>query len=119
LDTLTLKSIQLRGKHGVYSSEREKGNQFEVDIIIRGDFRSAAEQDDLALAPDYAVAEKIVREIISGPSKLLIETLCKKIGDTIFETFPRVKQLEVAVRKLNPAMESPVKFAEIRMQWPK
>jgi 7,8-dihydroneopterin aldolase/epimerase/oxygenase len=119
VDTLTLKSIKLQGKHGVCQSERDKGNHFELDIIFRGNFRSAAEKDDLSLTPDYRVAEEIARRIISGPSQYLIETLCKKIGDSIFEAFPDVSELEVVLRKLNPAMDSPVEYAEIRMQWPK
>ena len=119
MDTLKLKSIKLQGKHGVYQSERDNGNQFELDIIFKGNFRSAGEKDDLALTPDYRVAEEIARKIISGPSQYLIETLCKKIGDSIFDAFPDIMELEVVVRKLDPAMESPVEYAEIRMQWPK
>jgi dihydroneopterin aldolase len=119
VDTLTLKSIRLQGKHGVYESEREQENLFEVDIIIRGNFRAAGEKDDLALTPDYQIAEKISREIISGTSHYLIETLCTKIGDSIYRKFPDINQLEVAVRKLKPAMKSPVDYSEIRMQWPR
>ncbi len=119
MDTLTLKSIKLQGKHGVYQSERDKGNQFELDIIFRGNFKPAGEKDDLALTPDYRVAEEIARRIISGPSQYLIETLCKKIGDSIFDAFPDISELEVVVRKLNPALDSPVEYAEIRMRWPK
>ncbi len=117
MDTLTLKSIQLKGKHGVYPSEREKGNHFELDVIFRGDFKPAGEKDDLALTPDYRAAEQIVNDIISGPSQLLIESLCKKIGDRLFHHFPDVFQMEVALRKMAPALKTPVEYAEIRMQW--
>lgn len=117
MDTLTLKSIQLEGKHGYYETEREQGNRFEVDIILKGNLRDAAESDDLALAFDYQAAEQIVRQVIEGPPQHLIESLCKKIGDAIFERFPNVSDLKIALRKLNPPLESPAAYAEIRMQW--
>jgi 7,8-dihydroneopterin aldolase/epimerase/oxygenase len=117
VDTLTLKSIQLEGKHGYYENEREHGNRFEVDIILKGNLRDAAESDDLTLTFDYQAAERIVKQVIKGPPQYLIESLCKKIGDTIFERFPHVSDLEIALRKLNPALESPAEYAEIRMKW--
>jgi dihydroneopterin aldolase len=117
VDTLTLKAIQLKGKHGIYPSEREKGNHFELDVIFRGHFREAGEKDDLSLTPDYRAAVQIANDVISGPSQLLIESLCKKIGDRLFGRFPGVMQMEIALRKMAPALDTPAEYAEIRMQW--
>lgn len=117
MEILTLKSIQLEGKHGFFDSERKQGNRFEIDIILKGNFRNAGEKDDLALTPDYRVAEQIANQVITGPSQKLIESLCKKIGDTLFERYTNISELEIALRKLNPPLQSTVKYAEIRMQW--
>jgi len=117
LDTLTLKSIELKGKHGVYSEERETDNCFELDVIMHGEFKPAGNKDDLNLTVNYESIEAIASEVFSGPSKLLIETLCRQIGTRVFDQFPDILSMEVALRKLNPPLKSSTAYAEIRMRW--
>lgn len=117
MDTLTLKSIQLDGDHGLYESERARGNRFELDVILYGDFRPAGEADDLSLTLDYQIIEKTASEIMSGPSQLLIESLCQKIGDLLFKRAPVILSMELALRKLDPPLDKPTAYAEIRMRW--
>lgn len=117
MDTLILKSIELEGKHGVHEEERLHGNRFELDVTLRGSFRAAGKSDDLSRTVDYSQIEKIALEVMQGPSKHLIETLCLTIGDRLFEALPGVSTMELALRKLSPPLESPTAWAEIRMQW--
>ncbi|MEX1062616.1 MAG: dihydroneopterin aldolase [Balneolaceae bacterium] len=117
MNTLTLKSIELYGKHGVHDEEREKGNRFELDVIIHGDFTGAGRNDDLSLTLDYSLIEDVVLKVMSGPSHLLIESLCKKIGDELLKEAPGIQSMELALRKMNPPLKSRTSYAEIRMQW--
>ncbi len=117
LDVVTLKSLTIKGRHGYYQKEREEGNTFEVDLIAEGDFRASVNTSDLELTFDYEQACEIVRFVIEGSPEKLIETLCISIGNKLFETFPNVKKLTVAVRKLNPPIEPAAAHAEIRMIW--
>ncbi len=119
MDTLTLKSLQLSGHHGVHEEERKKGNRFEVDVIVRGEFRQAGRSDDLTLVPDYELIAEVAEEVVTGPSRQLIETLCLEIGEKILEKIPGIDSLEVAVRKLTPPVKQPAAWAETRMKWPK
>ncbi|MEX2456664.1 MAG: dihydroneopterin aldolase [Balneolaceae bacterium] len=116
-DQITLKSLKIHGKHGYYPKERENGNHFEIDITATGHFRGAINTDNLGETFDYQVAEKIVRDVINGPSEKLIETLCAKIGDQLFEEFSSISALTVSLRKMNPPIETPTAYAEITMQW--
>ncbi len=118
MDTLTLKSIELKGKHGVYSEERKSGNRFELDVILHGEFKPAGDQDDLALTINYESIESIASGILAGgPSKFLIESLCLQIGNRIFDYFPEIQAMEIALRKMHPPLKSPTAYAEIRMKW--
>lgn len=117
MDTITLKSLEFQGKHGYYDKERLEGNRFELDVIARGDFKSSIENNNLDLTFNYEVVKKIAGNVFNGPSEKLIETLCKRIGDKIFEQSPMVKELKVALRKLNPPIGIPAKYAEITMTW--
>lgn len=117
MDTLTIKSIQLHGHHGYYESEQREGNRFELDVILKADFRPAAKTDDLTLTCNYEIVEEVARRIMSGPPQKLIETLCLKIGDKLFERFPAVFHMELALRKLNPPLQHTTAYSEIRMEW--
>lgn len=116
-DQITLKSLKIHGKHGYYPEERENGNHFEVDITATGHFRSSIKKDNLEETFDYQVAEKIVADIVNGPSEKLIETLCAKIGDQLFQNFSSIESLTVSLRKMDPPIKTPADYAEITMQW--
>jgi dihydroneopterin aldolase len=118
LDRITLKSLSFHAKHGHNEQERIDGNQFEVDIIAYGAFRHVASHDDkLQETFDYAKAERIAKSVMFGDSRKLIETLCKEIGDQIFEEFSIVQSLTVSVRKLSPPIETDAAYAEISLEW--
>lgn len=117
MDTLTLKGLSYTANHGYYEQERRDGNDFEVDLIFKADLKTAGQNDNLRQTLDYQEAEKIVRQIMTGPSVKLIETLTIKIGDALFEAFPASARLEVVVRKLNPPLQTPTTYSEVRMSW--
>lgn len=117
MDTLTLKNIRIKGNHGFYENERKDGNDFEVDLILTADFQKAAESDQLEDTIDYQQAIAIVHDIIKGPSRKLIESLTKEIGDQLFNRFPQVEKLKVAVRKLHPPVDTETDYSEISMLW--
>ena len=116
-DSITLKSLSVHARHGYYDEEREKGNRFEIDLTATGKFRSSSAANDLTKTFDYEKAEQTVLEVINGRSEKLIETLCQKIGDKLFNDFTHIDSLSVTVRKLNPPIKSPAAFAEITMRW--
>jgi dihydroneopterin aldolase len=117
LDRITIKSLSFTGKHGYYPKERETGNSFEVDITAEGEFKQAIRENDLDNTFNYELASTCAKDVISGPSELLIETLCYRIGEAIFEQAKSVNKLTVTVRKLRPPIETEAEYAEIEMTW--
>lgn len=117
MDTITLKSLKFHGKHGYYDEERQAGNHFELDIIAKGNFKAAIDNDNLNLTFNYEVVKEIAETVFSGPSEKLIEALCSRIGDEIFEHSTVVKELTVSLRKMNPPIGVPSRYAEITMTW--
>lgn len=117
MDTLTLKGLSFRGPHGYYAEERERGNNFEVDLVLSADFRKAGATDDLADTVDYQEIVGIARSVMEGPPVHLIETLARRIGDRLFDEFEEIQSLVVAVRKLAPPLDTEAEYSEIRMTW--
>lgn len=117
MDTLTLKKLRFKAFHGYYEEERQQGNEFEVDLIFTADLRTAGESDRLDDTIDYQQVVQIVQQIMEGPSRKLIETLTKDIGDHLFSNFKEAQALQVAVRKLNPPLNVETAYSETQMKW--
>lgn len=117
MDTITLKSLQFSGKHGYYDKERQKGNHFELDVIAKGDFKKSIDGDNLDRTFNYEIVKEVAQKVFEGPSEKLIETLCSRIGNEIFERSTITKELTVSLRKLNPPIGVPADYAEITMTW--
>jgi dihydroneopterin aldolase len=47
-DRITLTGLRARGRHGVYDFERERGQDFVVDVVLELDLGPAARSDDMA-----------------------------------------------------------------------
>ncbi|MEX0593190.1 MAG: dihydroneopterin aldolase [Balneolaceae bacterium] len=116
-DRLTIKSLLLQGRHGLFEEERIRGNRFELDVHFFGDFRSGGKKDDLSLVPDYSSVAGIAGTVLDGPSHNLIESLCSTIGDRLFNEFPAAHRMVVTLRKMDPPVTPPASYAEIEMQW--
>lgn len=117
MDTLTLKSLRYHARHGYYEEEREHGNEFEVDLVFSLDLKPAGRKDYLSRTVNYEEAETVVRGVMEGPSRKLIETVALEIGEALFETFEHARKLEVRVRKLDPPLETSATYSEVGMTW--
>ncbi|MDX9871832.1 MAG: dihydroneopterin aldolase [Clostridia bacterium] len=100
-DKILLYGLKFQGFHGVFPEERARGQRFEVDVEIWGDFSRAARSDDLKDALDYAGVYEKIKEIITGPPVCLLEhlaeLLCREIlgFDLAQKVLVRIKKPEV------------------------
>lgn len=88
--------------HGVMQEEHRIGGRYEVDVAMDLDFEDAAENDDLTATVDYERIYRLVQEIVTKNNFYLIERLAYLIAHKVVETYPKVHQVEVTVRKPNP-----------------
>lgn len=118
LDIITIKGLKYQGKHGFYLNERKSGNSFELDVIAKGNFKQAIKENNLDQTFNYELVSNVADNIFYGQSEYLIETLCCKIGDDLFNKAGSfVKVLTVKVRKLHPPIKTAADYAEIEMTW--
>ena len=117
MDTITLKSLYFKARHGYHDFEREKGNEFEVDLVFTLPLEQPGESDELSETIDYSQAYSAVHDIMNGPSVRLLETLADKIGRSLLTAFPQARTLTVNVRKLNPPLSGPCSYSEISRTW--
>ncbi len=119
MDILTIKGLKYHARHGLYEEEKQKGNQFEVDLIISANLQMSAHSDDIRETINYEDIDSAITRVFEAEPVNLIETLCKRIGDAITDEVPGIRELTVKLRKINPPIKTPLDYAEVSMSWQK
>ncbi len=101
---IALKGLMFHSFHGVHSFERERGNDFRIDLVFDTDISKSAISDRLSDTLDYEEVYQIVAEIMEVPVNLL-EHLAYRISGKLFDTYPQVDSLKITVAKILPPLE--------------
>jgi 7,8-dihydroneopterin aldolase/epimerase/oxygenase len=110
--TIELLSLVVFGHHGYLEAERRLGQRFLVDLWA--DIPdTAGTTDDLDDTVDYRKLAQLVRDVFSGPERLLLEGLAGAVADGVLERFPAVSRVRVRVRKPDVVLEPPVEHAAV------
>jgi dihydroneopterin aldolase len=113
--TIELVNLVVFGHHGYLEEERRLGQRFLVDLWV--DVRDAATtSDDIDDTVDYRYLAGLVREVFSGPERLLLEGLAGAVVDGILDRFPAVVRARVRVRKPDVVLDPPVDHAAVLVE---
>ncbi len=116
MSRIRLHNIQVEGRHGVFEAERATPTVFTVYVdLVAHDLDTPVRTDDLADTVDYAQVADMVREVIQGPSRNLLEALAGAILDRL-ATIPGLRAATVRVSKPQPAtMDVTVERLEVEL----
>ena len=98
-----LKGVRLYAYHGVDPQETTIGAYFLVDLKLKTDFSRASQTDDLSGTVSYADIYQVLKDEMQVPSKLL-EHVCQRMAQRIFNDFPTIEELDIKLFKENPPM---------------
>ncbi len=105
---IRVEQIRVYAHHGCLQEETIIGSDYAVDVAIATNLKKASKSDDLSDTVDYVHINRIVKEEMKVPSKLL-EHAGKRILDRIFVEISSVKKAKVSVSKINPPIGGDVK----------
>jgi len=114
MGTIILENIRVFAHHGCLPQETIIGSDYRVDLLVKGDLRKSSQSDELADTVDYVLLNKIVKEEMAVPSKLL-EHVGQRILDRIFKESEMVKMARVTVSKINPPIGGDVEMVSVRL----
>ncbi len=66
LDEIVLTGLTVFGRHGVYTHEREEGQDFTIDLRLRLSLDQAAASDDVTDTVHYGELAEKVAAIVAG-----------------------------------------------------
>ena len=98
MDNILLEGMVFYGFHGVSPAERELGQRFVVDLEVGYDLRAAGLSDDPQDTVDYAALYRLVKDIVEGPGRKLLESVAEAIAQRVLEESD-VDSVRVKVKK--------------------
>lgn len=101
MDKLHLERMVFFGRHGVHPAERDLGARYSVDLELIADLSRAAASDRLEDTIDYAHVHELVRRVVEGPSRNLVESLADAIAESVLGV-SGVQRVRVRVTKPPP-----------------
>ena len=103
---LFISSLEVFANHGLFEEENKLGQKFIFDIECEVNYQKALFSDEMADSISYAdIADVIYKTSIENTFNLL-ERLAGEVVKNIFNTFPEVKEIKLAINK--PA--APIKY---------
>ncbi len=113
--TIEVNNIKLYCFHGCLEEEAKIGGHYSVDVQVRTDFTTAAEQDDLSKTVDYVAINALVKEEMMIRSKL-IEAVGLRIVNRIKGLDMNIYAVRVKVIKHCPPINGDVQNVAIILE---
>jgi dihydroneopterin aldolase len=101
LGTIAVEGIEVHAFHGVYDVEKEKGNDFVIDVYLFAEISQSAYTDHLEDTLDYQKVYDLVLQEMKNPVNLL-EYLARRIAERILNAFPSLHSVRLRVTKKKP-----------------
>ena len=111
---IKVENIRVFANHGCLKEETAIGSDYRVDVVVNADLSRSAQTDNLSDTIDYVFLNKVVREEMATPSKLL-ETVAQRIIDRILNEDKLVSKVTVSVSKINPPIGGDVEMVTIKL----
>jgi len=98
VDKIILRDMEFYGYHGVLEEETRLGQKFIIDLEMGLDLKKAGKSDNRADTVSYADVFTVVRDIVEGRPRKLVEAVAEDIAAAILNRFS-IHSLTVRVKK--------------------
>ncbi len=112
---IKVENIRVYAYHGCLNEETKIGSDYIVNLEVNADLKTSAQSDELNDTVDYVFLNKVVREEMAIPSKLL-ETVAQRILDRVFNESSMVTKANVSVSKINPPIGGDVEKVTVKLR---
>lgn len=99
MDKIVLKNLVFYGYHGVLPAENVLGQKFMLDLELAVDLHKPGFSDEVEDTVSYAQVYGLVKQIVEQRRFKLIEALAQCIASSILDSFSKVQEVCVDVKK--------------------
>jgi len=111
---IKVENIKVYAYHGCLKEETVIGSDYRVDVEVKSNLKQSSQTDQLNDTVDYVLLNRIVKEEMAIPSKLL-EQVANRIIKRFFKEDQKIKKATVSVSKINPPIGGDVQQVTIML----
>jgi dihydroneopterin aldolase len=100
-DWIHLTGMRFHARHGVHAEERALGQTYVVDVSLAHDLSRAGRSDDLNDTIDYGLVFRVVRGVVEGEPRNLVERVAEDVAAQLLRTTP-ARSVRVRLHKPHP-----------------
>ena len=104
-DFIRIKGLQIFAHHGVFSFEKEQGQQFVVNAVLYTDLSPAGASDRLEESTHYGQVCEQIKKSMTEAAYDLIERAAQKTAEDILLKFPLIKEVSLELEKPQAPIE--------------
>jgi len=116
IDKIILRELHFVARHGVLPIETENSQRFSATVELELSLASAGKSDRLDQTVDYCAVQAVVRGIIEGSHKRLIETLAESVATELLKTFAILSAVTVEIIKPSPPVDFQFAGVSVRIR---
>ncbi len=116
--SIKLKNCAFFARHGVLSEEEVLGQRFFVDADLKVVHDGALERDEISGTVDYGAAFLLIKNIVTGKRRYLIESLALEVAKSMCREFDQVVAAKITIRKPNAPVPGILDTVEVTVMWP-
>lgn len=102
VDKIKLKKLAFYGYHGLFPEENKLGQRFYVDVELHLSLKKAGKTDNMHNSIDYGKVYDVVKAVVVGEKKKLIEAVAEEIAQNLLHTFSVLNACQIEVTKPDP-----------------
>ncbi len=103
------------GFHGVYPEERKLGQRFIVTFTFETEDENDIKIKELSDTIDYTKVYSTIKHIMENKQFLLLENCANEMIETVFNTFPGLKYINVKIKKPSVPINGTLSSVELEM----
>ncbi|MCT4615987.1 MAG: dihydroneopterin aldolase [Marinifilaceae bacterium] len=111
---IELEGLEYYAYHGCFKEEQIVGNKFEMYVKLEYDAAKPCETDFIGDALNYQRAYEMISKEVKITSHLL-EHVCERVLDMLYENFPEIQKATIKLSKLNPPMGGQIKKVSLTL----
>lgn len=112
---IRINNLKIFAYHGVHDYEKEKGNNFEVDVDLYCNVEIAKTTDNINETINYEEVYYLIVNEIETTRHNLVESLAYSVIKKLFDKFNKIHKIKIKLRKLNPPTMTNIDSVEIEL----
>ena len=114
MDKISIKGLEVFAHHGVYETEKEKGQRFVINAVFDVDTTIASLSDDIEDTLDYAKICEFIKDYMVVNQVNLLETLVNELSRKLLLNFEQINAVSLEISK--PDAPIPMKFDTVSLK---